>query len=112
MKSTYLYKGEYIMFKLINGTKTIATNNNAFDLLEVATNYHETKSHAALMTWCGTNKEFFEEVTTFEPTTELKANSWIIGDGDYFALVNEDATVQEINNALSDIHSPLKIEEA
>ena len=64
------------------------------------------------MTWCGTNKEFFEEVTTFKPTTELKDNSWIIGDGDYFALVNEDATVQEINNALSDIHSPLKIEEA
>lgn len=99
------------MFKLTNNNKTIATNTNAFDLLEVATNYHETKSRAALMTWCGTNKEFFEEVTTFEPTTELKSNSWIIGDGDYFALVNEDATLQEINNALSDIHSPLKIEE-
>lgn len=100
------------MFKLTNNNKTIATNNNAFELLEAATNYHETKSRAALLTWCGTNKEFFEEVTTFEPTTELKDNSWIIGDGDYFALINEDATLQEINNALSDIHSPLKIEEA
>lgn len=100
------------MFRLLDGTKTIATNENAFALLEAATNYHETKSRAALLTWCGTNKEFFEEVTTFEPTTELKDNSWIIGDGDYFALINEDATLQEINNALSDIHSPLKIEEA
>jgi hypothetical protein len=99
------------MFRLLDGNKTIATNENAFALLENATNYHEKKSRAAVLTWCGTDKAFFEEVTTFAPTSELAKNTWIIGDGDYFAPINEDANLQEINNALHDIHSSLRITE-
>lgn len=100
------------MFRLLDGNKTIATNENAFELLKDATDFNEKGSHAAILTWCGTDKDFYEEVTTFKPQLELTDKTWIIGDGDYFAPVNEDATLQEINNALSDIHSPLKIEEA
>lgn len=112
MKLTYLYKGEYIMFKLINGTKTIATNENAFELLKDATDFNEKGSHAAILTWCGTDKAFYEEVTTFEPQTELTDKTWIIGDGDYFATITERATVEELNDALSEIHSHLTIVEA
>lgn len=100
------------MFRLLDGNKTIATNENAFELLKDATDFNEKGSHAAILTWCGTDKDFYEEVTTFKPQSELTDKTWIIGDGDYFATITEDATLQEINNALSDIHSPLKIEEA
>ena len=100
------------MFKLMNGNKTIASNEVAFELLTDATNFHEKYSHAAQLTWCGTDANFYLEVAEVEPPRELHQNTWIIADGGYFAPVNEDATLQEINNALSDIHSPLKIEEA
>ena len=100
------------MFRLLDGNKTIATNENAFELLKDATNFNEKGSHAAILTWCGTDKDFYEEVTTFKPQSELTDKTWIIGDGDYFATITEDATTDELNNALSEIHSPLKIEEA
>lgn len=100
------------MFRLLDGNKTITTNENAFELLKDATDFNEKGSHAAILTWCGTDKDFYEEVTTFKPQSELTDKTWIIGDGDYFATITEDATIDELNNALSEIHSPLKIEEA
>lgn len=100
------------MFKLMNGNKAIASNEVAFELLTDATNFHEKHSHAAQLTWCGTDANFYLEVAEVEPTKELHQNTWIIADGDYFAPVDEDATLNEINNALKEIHSPLTIIEA
>ena len=83
----------------------------AWEALEGAMDVLERKSHATQLTWCGTNHEFYEEVTGAAPTVDLTDETWIIGDDDFFTVVERNATADEIKLALQDITRDIEIEE-
>lgn len=83
----------------------------AWEALEGAMNVLESKSHATQLTWCGSNHDFYEEVTSTAPTVDLTDETWIIVYGDLFTTVERNATADEIKLALRDITRDIEIEE-
>lgn len=100
------------MLELTRRNKTIETSKSALTLLKNAVDEMEKESHAAILTWCGTDADFYEEVVGYAPEVELTENSYILGNGDSFAVVNKDASTDDINDALKKIGSNLYIKEA
>lgn len=83
----------------------------AWEALEGAMAVLERRSHATIITWCGKNSDFYEEVTRTAPAIALSDDSWIIGDGDFFTTIDRTATADEIKLALRDITRDIEIEE-
>lgn len=108
MERLYGELGGEKMYKVRNTNKTF---NTVFKALEEAVEVLNNKSNSAQLAWCGTDKEVFREVTGEEPTVTLNEQSFILVDGDVFAIVQSDCTLEEANNALSDVADGVVIEE-
>lgn len=106
-------KGRRNMYKVIGkkSEKSYREFNTAWDALEEAVRILENRHHATQLCWCGEDVEFYKEVTGSEPSIELKEDSFILGDGDFFTVVNRSYTLEEINYALSDVAENIYIEE-
>lgn len=106
-------KGRRNMYKVIGkkSEKSYRKFNTAWDALEEAVRILENRHHATQLCWCGADVEFYKEVTGSEPTVELKEDSFILGDGDFFTVVNGSYTLEEINYALSDVAENIYIKE-
>ena len=101
------------MFKVIGkkSEKSYKEFNTVWYALEEAVRILENRHHATQLCACGTDVEFYKEVTGSEPTVELKEDSFILGDGDFFTVVNGSCTLEEANDALSDVAENIYIEE-
>ena len=106
-------KGCRNMYKVIGkkSEKSYREFNTVWDALEEAVRILENRHHATQLSACGTDVEFYKEITGSEPSVELKEDSFILGDGDFFTVVNRSCTLEEANYALSDVAENIYIEE-
>lgn len=106
-------KGCETMYNVIGkkSEKSYREFHTAWDALQEAVQILENRNHAAQLCWCGVDVEFYKEVTGNEPSAELKEDSFILGDGDFFTVVNRSCTLEDINCALSDVAENIYIEE-
>lgn len=106
-------RGRRNMYKVIGkkSEKSYREFNTVWEALEEAVRILENRHHATQLCWCGSDVEFYKEVTGSEPSIELKEDSFILGDVDFFTVVNRSCTLEEINCALSDVAENIYIEE-
>lgn len=106
-------KGRRNMYKVIGkkNEKSYREFSTVWEALEEAVRILENRHHATQLCWCGADVEFYKEVTGSEPSIELKEDSFILGDVDFFTIVNSSCTLEEANYSLSDVAENIYIEE-